>query len=53
MEAFGIPEDMLRETFKFRKGDWLIISHEATGLKNAPIPIHADNAEDRIRRNLG
>ena len=48
-EAFGIPEDMLRETFKFRKGDWLIISHDATGLTGVPIPVHADNAEDRVR----
>ena len=51
-EAFGIPEDMLRETFKFRRGDWLVISHEATGLTGVPIPIHADNAEDRIRSNV-
>ena len=47
--AFGIPEDMLRETFKFKRGDWLVISHEATGLTNSPIPVHADNAEDRIK----
>jgi len=51
-EAFGIPEDMLRETFKFRKGDWLIISHDATGLAGIPIPIHADNAEERIKASL-
>lgn len=50
--AFGIPEDMLRETFKFKRGDWLVISHEATGLTNSPIPVHADNAEDRIRSAL-
>jgi hypothetical protein len=52
-EAFGIPEDMLRETFKFRKGDWLIISHDATGLAGVPIPVHAVNAEDRLREELG
>ena len=52
IEAFGISDEMLRETFKFRKGDWLLISHDATGMKSVPIPIHTDNAEDRIRKNL-
>jgi DNA helicase HerA-like ATPase len=50
--AFGIPEDMLRETFKFKRGDWLVISHEATGLTNSPIPVHSDNAEERIKSVL-
>ena len=51
-QAFGLSEDMLRETFRFGKGDWLVVSHEATGLQGVPIPIHAYNAEDRIRRVL-
>ncbi len=47
-EAFGISEDMFRQTFKFRKGDWLIVSHEATGLESVPLPIHTENADERI-----
>ncbi len=47
-DAFGTSQDVMQETFKFRKGDWLAISHDATGLKSVPIPIHSDNAEARI-----
>jgi DNA helicase HerA-like ATPase len=47
-EAFGISEDMFRQTFKFRKGDWLVVSHEATGLESVPLPIHTENADERI-----
>jgi len=51
-EAFGISEDMFRQTFKFRKGDWLVASYDAAGLEAVPLPIHVDNAEDRIREFL-
>jgi len=51
-EAFGISEDMFRQTFKFKKGDWLLVSHDATGLESIPIPIHVENAEDAILRFL-
>lgn len=47
-EAFSLSEEMFSQTFKFRKGDWLFISHEAAGLESVPIPIHSRNAEDRI-----
>jgi hypothetical protein len=47
-EAFGISEDMFRQTFKFRKGDWLVASYDAAGLEAVPLPIHVDNAEERI-----
>lgn len=46
--AFGISEDMFRQTFKFRKGDWLLASYDATGLEAIPIPIHTENADERI-----
>jgi hypothetical protein len=46
--AFGISEDMFRQTFKFKKGDWLLASYDAAGLEAIPIPIHTENAEDRI-----
>lgn len=47
-EAFGISEEMFRQTFKFRKGNWLLVSHDATGLESVPLPVHADNADQRI-----
>jgi len=47
-DAFGIGEDMFRQTFKFRKGDWLLVSHDATGLESIPLPIHVENAEEAI-----
>ena len=50
--AFGMSEEMMRETFRFGKGDWLVVSHDATGLQSIPIPVHAPNAEDRIKNNL-
>jgi hypothetical protein len=46
--AFGISEDMFRQTFKFKKGDWLLASYDAAGLEAIPIPIHAENAEDKV-----
>jgi DNA helicase HerA-like ATPase len=47
-EAFGIGEEELSPTFTFRPGQWLVISHDATGLKGVPIPVIADNANERI-----
>jgi hypothetical protein len=52
-EAFGFSEEAFRQTFKFTKGDWLLASYDATGLKGVPIPIHAENANDRIIKALG
>ncbi len=47
-EAFGISEDMFRQTFTFRKGNWLLVSHEATGLESVPLPVRTENADERI-----
>ena len=47
-EAFGISEDMFRQTFKFKKGNWLLVSHDATGLEAVPIPIQTYDANRRI-----
>jgi hypothetical protein len=47
-EAFGISEDMFRQTFKFKKGDWLLASYDAAGLEAIPIPIHTEDANERI-----
>ena len=46
--AFDITEDMFRQTFRFKKGDWLLASYDAAGLEAIPIPIHLENAEDRV-----
>ncbi len=48
-EAFGISQDQLSPTFTFRPGNWLIISHDATGLKGVPIPSTAYNANQRLK----
>lgn len=50
-EAFGISEEQLAPTFTFRKGNWLVISHDATGLKGVPIPTKAVDANERIIHN--
>lgn len=51
-EAFGVPEDMFRQAFKFRKGDWLLMSYDATGLEAIPIPIHCEDANQRVKKFL-
>lgn len=51
-EAFGISEDMFRQTFKFKKGNWLLVSHDATGLEAVPIPVMTEDANKRIQRFL-
>ncbi|MFB3918343.1 MAG: ATP-binding protein [Terriglobales bacterium] len=51
-EAFGASEDVFRQTFKFKKGDWLLMSYDATGLEAIPIPIHTEDANRRLRRFL-
>lgn len=51
-EAFGVSEDMFRQTFKFKPGNWLLMSHDATGLKAIPVPIQTEDANSRIREYL-
>jgi DNA helicase HerA-like ATPase len=51
-EAFGFSDEMLRQTFKFGPGDWLLASHDATGLKGVPIPIHVEDSNERVRNFL-
>jgi hypothetical protein len=50
--AFGLSEDMLRRTLKFSKGQWLLVSYEATGLENVPLPVQFPNANKRINEFL-
>ncbi len=51
-DAFGIGDEMFRQTFKFKKGNWLLVSYDATGLEAIPLPIYAENANDRIEQYL-
>lgn len=51
-EAFGIPEEMFRQTFTFKAGNWLLLSHDAAGLKAVPVPIATENANERIANFL-
>ena len=51
-DAFGFSEEVFNQTFKFGKGDWLLASYDATGLTGVPIPIHAENANERIKKAL-
>lgn len=47
-EAFGFSNDMLSQTFKFTKGQWLLVSHDATGLDAVPLPVKTDDANERV-----
>ena len=47
-EAFGLDDEMLNQTLKFMKGQWLLVSHGATGLEAVPLPIKTDDANKRI-----
>jgi DNA helicase HerA-like ATPase len=51
-EAFGLIQDDFKQTLKFKKGEWLFISHDAAGLEAEPIPIHAANTEERVLKFL-
>ena len=47
-EAFGFGDEMLHQTFKFVKGQWLLISHDAIGLEAVPLPVKTEDANERI-----
>ncbi len=47
-EAFGFGDDMLNQTFKFVKGQWLLVSHDATGLESVPLPVKTMDANRRV-----
>jgi hypothetical protein len=50
--AFGVTDEMMRKTLRFTKGQWLLMSFDAMGLENVPIPVQFVNANDRIREFL-
>lgn len=47
-EAFSLSEEELKETFKYTKGNWLLVSHEGTGLEGVALSIKSENANTRI-----
>jgi hypothetical protein len=47
-EAFGLSDETLNETFRFGVGEWLLISHNATGIDGLPIPVKLPDANKRI-----
>ena len=47
-EAFGFGNEVLNQTFKFGKGQWLLVSHDATGLEAIPLPVKTEDANRRI-----
>ena len=47
-EAFGMSDEMLRQTFTFQAANWLLVGHDATGLKAVPVPLYAQDANQRI-----
>ncbi len=47
-EAFGLSDETLQESLRFGVGQWLLISHSATGIDGLPIPVHLPDANARI-----
>jgi len=50
--AYGLSQDAVDKCLELRVGEWLVVSHNATGLKGVPIPVRAPNAEERVRSFL-
>lgn len=51
-EAFGLSDDTIQESLRFSAGQWLLISHSATGIDGLPIPVQLPDANDRISEFL-
>jgi hypothetical protein len=47
-EAFAISDESLEQTFAFTPGQWLVASHDATGLKGTPFPVQVPNANSAV-----
>lgn len=47
-EAFSFSDEELSETFKYMKGNWLLVSHEGMGIEGVPLSIKSDNANERV-----
>lgn len=51
-EAFGISETAMQQTLRFEKGQWLLVSDDATGMEGMPIPVSIPDANQRISEFL-
>jgi DNA helicase HerA-like ATPase len=51
-EAFAISEESLEQSFGFSTGQWLVASHDATGLRGTPFPVQLPNANTAVRQWL-
>lgn len=51
-EAFGLSDEVLGESLRFGMGQWLLISHSATGIDGLPIPVQLPDANVRIAEFL-
>jgi len=52
-DVFAVDLGILEKTLEFAPGDWLVSSYAATGMRNVPIFMHADNTEDLLRLRMG
>ncbi len=52
-DVFAVDMGILEKTLEFAPGDWLVSSYAATGMRNVPIFVHADNTEEILRRKMG
>jgi hypothetical protein len=52
-DVFAVDLGILEKTLEFAPGDWLLSSYTATGIRNVPIFIHADDAEEALRGAMG
>lgn len=46
-EGFGIEKDSLQSGIR-DIGDWVVLSHTAVGDRGAPLPVHFNNADERV-----
>jgi len=51
-DAYGVDRAVIDQALRFPVGQWLVISHTATGLASVPIPATFPNAEDRVLKGL-
>jgi len=46
-EGFGIDKDSLQSGIR-DVGDWVVLSHTAVGDRGSPLPVHFNNADERV-----
>jgi hypothetical protein len=52
-DVFAVDLGILEKTLEFAPGDWMVSSYAATGMRNVPIFIHADDTEEILRTSMG